>query len=111
MMRLLTKPVNIVLIGQDKNIYDSSGNVTSATKGDWQKKTPHWVDLSIQCTRGSDGAYRGFVKKCRIGDYKQQMITPITYESIVAWMSKEFPWRGSINPQGITSIDQLIGKE
>jgi len=107
MMRLLTKPMNLVLIGQERPIYDSAGKETSSTKGDWQKKTPHWVDLALHCRRGTDGKFRASVDKCRIGDYKTSVISPITYPKVVQWLEKEFPWR-KIRPLGYRTVDEII---
>lgn len=109
MMRALSKPVNFVITGQSATVYDSSGKATSQTRAGWQRKTPHWVDLSISCTRGQDGIYRGRVQKCRLGDFKQQMINPPTYDKIVEWVHEQFPYR-KVLPQGITDINALVGE-
>lgn len=107
MMRVLSKPLNFVITGQANAIRDSSGKATTGIKPAWQMKTPHWVDLSIRCTRGADSKFRGMVTKCRLGDQKIEIINPPTYDNIIKWAKKEFPWREFL-PQGITKIDDVI---
>jgi len=107
MMRILSKPLNFVITGQSNDIRGADGKVTGGKKPAWQNKTPHWVDLSIECTKASDNKFRGKVTKCRLGDYKGTgMISPATYPNIVKWAKEQFPYRQML-PQGYLTEDEV----
>jgi len=50
-MRLLSRPCNVVVTSRSGNIYDAQGNMTSSTKADGQKQTPYFFDIIIHTTR------------------------------------------------------------
>lgn len=107
MMRLLTKrSMNIIITGQERAVYDSDGKATSLTKAQWQKKTGHWVDIVINCTKASDGKFRGRVDACRWGKYTNKMINPPVYENIIKWAKEEC--NKDIPPMGWLTVDEYL---
>jgi hypothetical protein len=108
MMRIVSKPVNLVITGQSSVMY-RDGNPTDEMKADWQKKTPYWADLELEMQRRTDKVFQAKVRKCRLGANKTDLIVDPTYDNIVKWVKKEFPER-VIYPQGITNIDDVIEK-
>jgi hypothetical protein len=105
MMRIVSKPINLVITGQSSIVY-RDGNPTDDLKADWMKKTPYWADLELEMQRRSDKVFQAKVRKCRLGANKTDLIINPTYENIVKWVRTEFPER-TIYTQGITSIDQV----
>ena len=105
MMRIVSKPINLVITGQASTLY-SGGEQTDQIKADWMKKTPYWADLELEMQRRSDKVFQAKVRKCRLGANKTDLIINPTYENIVKWIHTEFPER-TIYTQGITDISQV----
>lgn len=54
-MKLLNSDVNIILTGQDHNLYDDNGNMLSIVGPSWQKQTPFWFNIILRTYKGVSG--------------------------------------------------------
>jgi len=96
MMRLLSRPCNVVLTSRSGPVYDSSGNVTMQTKPKAQQETAYYVDIvakmekkDIQDIDPKTGKITGVrnsrvavIEKCRFADVGRLEIQDMTYDKL-----------------------------
>lgn len=93
-MRLLSKPVNLVITAQEQIVYDQQGRPTSMVQPRWQKQTPHWVDVLIHLEKRFDPAlkkwrYIATIEKCRFARAYQKEIEDIDYKKLIDTLRKD----------------------
>jgi len=86
-VRLLAKPVHVVLTAQEQDVYDSSGKPTGMKQPRWQKQTPHWVDIVLHTVKRFDPSlkrwrYVAVMEKCRFKRAFNLEIEDVTYEKL-----------------------------
>ncbi len=93
LMRLLSRPCNVVFTARSGVVYDGTGNVTAETKPKCQQETPYFMDLVIQMSEApkvdtKSGMITGnsvrtsTITKCRFADVGSMTIEDLTYDKL-----------------------------
>ncbi len=101
MMRLLSRPCNVVLTSRAGPVYDATGNITAATKAKAQQETSYYVDIvaKLENRPGIDpkGNITGHnermatIQKCRFADVDNLQIKDLTYDNLKAALKSKVP--------------------
>ncbi len=96
MMRLLSRPCNVVLTSRSGPVYDASGNITAMTKPKAQQETAYYVDIVAKMEKkeiqdidpktgkitGSRPSRVAVIEKCRFADVGRLEIQDMTYDKL-----------------------------
>lgn len=85
-VKLLSKPVHVVLTAQQKSVYTSGGQATDMVEPSWQKLTPYWVDIVVRLekTFSTSGTYyNGYIEKCRWERAFNAKLDDVSFQGVV----------------------------
>jgi len=86
-MKIIAKPLNFVVTGQTRVVYDVEGRPTNIIEPRWMKQTEHWVDVLIHTKKIEEKSgrtrYFGIIRKCRWQRAFNLEIEDITYDKLV----------------------------
>ena len=93
LMRLLSRPCNVVFTARSGVVYDGSGNVTAETKPKCQQETPYFMDIVVSMSQApkvdtKSGMITGesirtsTISKCRFADIGNMTIEDLTYDKL-----------------------------
>ena len=92
LMRLLSRPCNVVFTARSGVVYDATGNVTAETKPKAQMETPYFMDIVGQMDVRSKADAKGnitgatarttTISKCRFADVGNMTIEDLTYDKL-----------------------------
>jgi len=91
-VRLLAKPVHVVLTAHESPIYDEKGQeIPGLTQGKWQKQTPHWVDIVLHAQKRFNASLKRWqyvttIEKCRFKRGLNAQIEDITFQKLVNFL-------------------------
>jgi len=91
MMRLLAKPMHVVLTAQEKSLYTSTGEETAAVTPRWNKQTPHWVDFFLHLRKyvtENTVKYIAVIEKSRFKRALNFQIEDITFDKLVGFIKE-----------------------
>jgi len=86
-MRLLSRPVHVVLIAQTRKVYGPHGEETNLVSPTWQKQTPHWCDIVIQAKKEfiqNKWRYLSVIEKCRFQRAFNETVEDITFPKLAS---------------------------
>lgn len=93
------KDMHMVVTGQVKDVYDSSGNKSGETEARWQNQTPHWVDVYLKAwktkKKASDSGdievdYKARFEKCRFERSFDRKLDDVTFDSLKSVLEESF---------------------
>ena len=105
MMRLLSRPCNVVLTSRSGPVYDASGNITAMTKPKAQQETAYYVDIVAKMEKrdvqdidpktgkitGSLPSRIAVIEKCRFADVGRLEIQDMTYNKLEEALKGKVP--------------------
>ncbi|MHA2312706.1 MAG: AAA family ATPase [Candidatus Thorarchaeota archaeon] len=93
MMRLMAKPIHLVMIGHEKAQYGTDGKpIPGLYEGKWQPQTPHWAHMTLRLWKTPDPTgppqYGATITKSRYSRALDERIDPVSYLGVKKYMEK-----------------------
>jgi len=88
-LRLMARPVHVVLTAQSQEVYDAQGHPTGVYRPRAQRQTAHMVDIVLHLEKVYDPTsravkYYATLEKCRFQRGLNKRIESVTYDKLVA---------------------------